>query len=242
LVLVATMSHEQLTPSAAALVAAEIGASRAGAIDVGAACSGFVSGLGLAGAQIESGRAGTVLVVGADLLSRLTDRDDRSTAALFGDGAGAVVVGAVEGSSRIGMVRLGAEGREDLIHADRSDGRIRMKGPDTFRQAVDRLSQVAQQAAQDAGRELTDIDLFAFHQANARITQAVAERLALGPGSVIDCIAHYGNTSAASVPLALGEAEADGRLTDGTTVLTAAFGGGLTWAGTVVEWGGLGAA
>jgi 3-oxoacyl-[acyl-carrier-protein] synthase III len=237
LVLVATMSHEQLTPSAAALVAAEIGAERAGVIDLGAACTGFVSGLGLASAQVESGRARTVLVIGADLLSRLTDRDDRSTAALFGDGAGAVVVGANQGRSGIGPVRLGAEGRDDLIHADRIEGLIRMRGPDTFREAVDRLSTVAEQSAADAGIGLDYIDLFAFHQANARITQAVGERLGLEPKRVIDCIWRYGNTSAASIPLALADAEADGRLVPGATVLLAAFGGGLTWGATVLQWG-----
>jgi 3-oxoacyl-[acyl-carrier-protein] synthase-3 len=239
LVLVATMSHEQLTPSAAALVAAEIGAERAGAIDVNAACTGFVSALDIAGAQIESGRAGIALVIGVDLLSRLTDPDDRSTAALFGDGAGAVVVGAVQGPSRIGPARLGADGaRGDLVQADRGEGYIRMKGPDTFRQAVDRLSQVAVDAAAASGLGLDEIDVFAFHQANSRITQAVGEGLGLDPERVIDCISRYGNTSAASIPIALAEAEGDGRLEPGRKVLLAAFGGGLTWGGTVIEWGG----
>ncbi len=113
-----------------------------------------------------------------------------------------------------------------------------MKGPDTFRQAVDRLSQVALEAAVAAGLSLGEIDLFAFHQANSRITQAVGERLGLNPERVIDCISRYGNTSAASIPIALAEAEADGRLEPGSKVLLAAFGGGLTWGGTVIEWGG----
>jgi len=239
LVLVATMSHEQLTPSAAALVAAEIGAARAGAVDIGAACTGFVSGIGLACGQIESGRASSVLVAGADLLSRLTDRDDRSTAALFGDGAGAVVVGAIGGRSRIGPVVLGADGASShLVEADRADGLIHMKGPDLFRQAVDRFCEVVEQAAAAAGLPLAEIDLFAFHQANARITQAVGERLELPSERVVECIDRYGNTSAATIPLALAEAQREGRLRPGAKVLLAAFGGGLTWGGTVVEWGG----
>jgi 3-oxoacyl-[acyl-carrier-protein] synthase-3 len=238
LVLVATMSHEQLTPSAAALVTAELGASRAGAIDVGAACSGFVSGLSLASSQIESRRADAVLVVGADLLSRLIDHDDRGTAALFGDGAGAVLVLASEGGGRIGPFVMGADGaRGELITAARDEGLIRMNGHDTFRQAVNRLSRASVESAAAAGRELDEIDLFVYHQANGRILAAVAERLDLDRARVVDCVGRYGNTSAASIPIALGEAGELGLLTAGSTVLMAAFGGGLTWAATVVEWG-----
>jgi 3-oxoacyl-[acyl-carrier-protein] synthase-3 len=238
LVLVATMSHEQLTPSASALVAAEIGARRAGALDVNAACSGFVSALGLGAAQIESGRAATVLVVGADLLSRLTDRDDRSTAGLFGDGAGAVVMRGVESEGRIGPVVLGADGANgDLVQAGREEGLIRMNGPDTFRHAVARLSEATLEALEAAGRRLGEVDLFVYHQANTRIISAVGERLELPAERVIDCLGRYGNTSAASVPIAIAEAQRAGMLAEGSTLLLAAFGGGLTWAATVVEWG-----
>ena len=238
LVLVATMSHEQLTPSAAALVAAEIGARRAGALDVNAACSGFVSALGLGAAQIESGRAATVLVIGADLLSRLTDRDDRSTAGLFGDGAGAVVIRGVEAEGRIGPVVLGADGANgDLVRAEREEGLIRMNGPDTFRHAVSRLSEATLEALEAAGRSLGDVDLFVYHQANSRIISAVGERLDLPRERVIDCLGLYGNTSAASVPIAIAEAQRAGMLAEDSTLLLAAFGGGLTWAATVVEWG-----
>jgi len=238
LVLVATMSHEQLTPSAAALVAAEIGAERAGAMDVGAACTGFLSALSVATGQIESGRAETALVIGADLLSRLTDRDDRSTAALFGDGAGAVLIRSIGEAGRIGPVILGADGgRGGLIRADRAEGLIRMKGHDTFRQAVDRLCEATTDALAAAGRSLDEIDLFVYHQANSRIIRAVGERLGLSEERVIDCVPRFGNTSAASIPIALAEAAAGGRLSEGAVVLLAAFGGGLTWGGTVVEWG-----
>jgi 3-oxoacyl-[acyl-carrier-protein] synthase-3 len=242
LVLVATMSHEHLTPHAAALVADQIGATRAGALDINAACTGFLSALSMATGQIESGRADRVLVVGADLISRLTNRDDRGTAGLFGDGAGAVVLRATEPPGRIGPVVLGADGaRAGLIEADRDEGLIRMKGPDTFRQAVDRLSAVTLDALTAAGRELDDVDVFAYHQANRRIIRAVGERLELPSERVIDYVARYGNTSAASIPIALTEARDEGLLRDGATVLCAAFGGGLAWGGTVIEWGSDGA-
>jgi 3-oxoacyl-[acyl-carrier-protein] synthase-3 len=195
----------------------------------------------MATGQIESGRADRVLVIGADLISRLTNRDDRGTAGLFGDGAGAVVMRATEPPGRIGPVVLGADGaRAGLIECDR-EGLIRMKGPDTFRQAVDRLSEVTLDALAAAGRELDDVDVFAYHQANRRIIRAVGERLELPSERVIDYVARYGNTSAASIPIALTEARDEGLLRDGATVLCAAFGGGLAWGGTVIEWGSDGA-
>jgi 3-oxoacyl-[acyl-carrier-protein] synthase III len=238
LVLVATMSHDSLTPNAAPLVAAGLGAERAGAFDVGAACNGFLSALAIAAAQIESGRADGVLVVGAELMSRLTDPDDRSTAALFGDGAGAVAMRATDPPGRIGPVILGADGHSaGLVQADRAEGILRMKGHDTFRQAVDRLCEATLAAAAAAGRELADIDLFVYHQANSRIIRAVGERLELPAERAIDCLPAYGNTSAASIPIALADAEERGLLADDATVLIGGFGGGLTWGATVVEWG-----
>ncbi len=238
LVLVATMSHEQLTPSASALVAAELGAVRAGALDVGAACTGFIGALDVAVGQIESGRARDALVIGADLMHALTNPDDRGTAGLFGDGAGAAVVRATEAPGLIGPILLGADGSNaDLIECAR-DGLIRMKGPDTFRLAVDRLSELTLSAVEAAGRELGDVDLFAYHQANSRIIAAVGERLELPGDRVIDCVPRYGNTSAGSIPIALAEADAAGMLRNGASALLAAFGGGLTWGATIVEWGG----
>jgi len=238
LVIVATMSHEQLTPHAAALVAELIGATRSGAVDLNAACTGFLSALSMATGQIESGRARAVLVIGADLLSRLINPDDRSTAGLFGDGAGAVVVRAADPPGRIGPVVLGADGaRGGLIQAGRAEGLIRMKGPDTFRQAVDRLSDATLDALAAAGRELADVDVFAYHQANSRIIRAIGERLELPAERVIDCVPQYANTSAATIPIALTVARDRGLLRDGATVLCAAFGGGLAWGATVIEWG-----
>ncbi len=238
LILLATMSHEYLTPNAAPLVAEAMGCSRAGGMDIGAACTGFVSALALAAAQVESGRCDVVLVIGVDLLSRLTDLDDRSTAALFGDGAGAVVVRRTGGAGMIGPAVFGCDGaRAELIETSREEALIRMKGPDTYRQAVDRLSEATQQAALLAGTSLGEIDLFAFHQANGRILTAVGERLSLPPERVINSIWQAGNTSAASIPIALAQADADGTLKAGSKVMLAAFGGGLTWGATVVEWG-----
>jgi 3-oxoacyl-[acyl-carrier-protein] synthase III len=238
LVLVATMTHEQLTPSAAALVASEIGAGRAGAIDVGAACSGFLSALALGVAQVEAGRAASVLVIGADLCSRIIDPDDRSTAALFGDGAGAVVVKRVAGAGRIGDVVLGADGRHaGLVQASRGEGIMRMNGHDTFRHAVDRLSEATEEALAASGDSLADVDLFVYHQANSRIIRAVGERLGLPAEKVVDCVPSYGNMSAATLPIALAEAMRNGRLAFGDKVLLGAFGGGLTWGAMVIEWG-----
>jgi 3-oxoacyl-[acyl-carrier-protein] synthase-3 len=236
LVLVATVSADEVTPNAAPLVAEALGAMNAGALDVGAACTGFLSALALGSAWIESGRASRVLVIGADTLSRFTDPDDRRTAALFGDGAGAVVLGAGQGGG-LGPVVLHQDGGHSrLIVAPRDPGLIVMDGPETFRHAVNRLVQVTHEAGQRAGLALSDIDLFVYHQANARITRAVGARLGIESSTVVDCIAEQGNTSAATLPLALAHSQAAGRLRPGMTVLMAAFGAGLTWGGAVLEW------
>jgi 3-oxoacyl-[acyl-carrier-protein] synthase III len=237
LVFVATMAADELTPNAAPLVALELGATDAGAMDVGAACTGFLSGLSLAAAQVESGRAERVLVVGADLLSRLTDRQDRRTAALFGDGAGAAVVTRANGRGWIGPVVLRADGNgAPAIRASHDERLLHMQGHDTFRAAVKRLSEATLQAVERAGIGLEDVDLFVYHQANARILAAVGEQLGLDRDRVIDCIDRYGNTSAATIPIALSEAQAANRLESGATVLLGAFGAGFTWGAGVIEW------
>jgi 3-oxoacyl-[acyl-carrier-protein] synthase-3 len=239
LVLVATMSADELTPNAAPLVASELGATRAGAIDVGAACTGFLSALSLATAQIESRRAETVLVVGADLLSRLTDPDDRSTAGLLADGAGAALVRAVDSPGRIGPVVLGADGAHSaLITANHRDRVIRMNGHDTFKHAVARMSAATLEALALADRTVDEVDLFVYHQANSRIIRAVGIELGLPGERTADYLAGFGNTSAATIPIALTLAEEEGRLRDGAVVLLAAFGAGLAWGATVLEWGG----
>jgi 3-oxoacyl-[acyl-carrier-protein] synthase-3 len=239
LILVATMSADELTPNAAPLVAAELGAVKAGAIDVGAACTGFLSALSLATAQIESGRAENVLIVGADLLSRITDPDDRSTAGLLADGAGAALVRAVGAPGRVGPVVLGADGSHSaLITASHDERLIRMNGHDTFKHAVARMSRATLQALALADRTVDEIDLFVYHQANSRIIRAVGVELGLPAERTADYLAGYGNTSAATLPIALTLAEEQGRLREGSAVLLAAFGAGLAWGATVVEWGG----
>jgi 3-oxoacyl-[acyl-carrier-protein] synthase-3 len=237
LILVATCSGDTLTPGTSPLVAAAIGADRAGALDVDAACAGFVSALALGTAMIEARRARRVLVIGAEILSRHTDFTDRRTAALFGDGAGAIVL---EGAGRaaVGPVTLGADGEAaELIVAPRETGLIVMDGPEVFRHAVARMGAAAREACLLAGATLDDVDLFVFHQANARILAALSEQLELPPERVVNAIGELGNTSAASVPLALAQARDEGRLADGSRVLLAAFGAGLTWAATLVTWG-----
>jgi 3-oxoacyl-[acyl-carrier-protein] synthase-3 len=238
LVLVATTTSDEQLPNTAPLVAHALGASRAGAFDVGAACTGFLSALATGSSQIESGRAECVVVVGADFMSRITDPDDRATAAVFADGAGAVVLVATDQPSRIGPVVLGADGAgAGDIYVGRTEALIRMRGHETFREAVTHLSESTAQAMAAAGVELADIDLFVYHQANGRILSAVAERLDLAPERVVDCIGEYGNTSAATLPLALAFSEQHGLLQDGDRVLLGAFGAGFTWGATVVEWG-----
>jgi 3-oxoacyl-[acyl-carrier-protein] synthase-3 len=237
-VLVATTSADEITPNAAPYVATAIGATKANAMDIGAACTAFVTALSVGTSMIESGRAETVLVVGADALSRFTDFDDKRTAALFGDGAGAVVLGNQEGGG-VGPFVFGSDAElAEAIIARRDDQMLRMDGHTTFNSAVAVLVTSTRDACELAGVELDDVDLFVYHQANARITKAVAERLELPAERVADYIADIGNTSAASIPLALAFAREEGRLQPGDTVLVAAVGAGFTWGGAVLEWGG----
>jgi 3-oxoacyl-[acyl-carrier-protein] synthase-3 len=225
-------------PNAAPQVAHALGARHAGAFDIGAACTGFLSAMAVGCAQIEAGRAECVIVVGADFMSRIVDPDDRMTAAVFGDGAGAVVLCAIDEASRVGPIVLGSDGSgAELIFVERGDGCVHMAGHETFREAVNRLSESTVMAAAAAGVEVDEIDRFVYHQANARILRAVGERLDLPVDRVVDCIADYGNTSAATLPMALAYSEAEGGLHAGDRVLLAAFGAGFTWGATVVEWG-----
>jgi 3-oxoacyl-[acyl-carrier-protein] synthase III len=238
LVLVATVAADELLPNAAPLVATELGATRAGAMDVGAACTGFLSALDLASAQIESGRCDNVLVIGAEVLSRFIDPTDRGTSALFADGAGAAVVtAAAEGQGSIGPIVLRADGRGgDSIRASRDEQIIHMQGHDTFKAAVLRMSEATLEATRRAGVELDDVDLFVFHQANARILAAVGERLGLDDAKVVNSIDRFGNTSSATLPIALADARERGLLEPGMTVLLSAFGAGFTWGAGVIEW------
>jgi len=237
LVLVATSSADEITPNAAPLVAGALGAQRAGALDVGAACTGWLGGLALASAQIESRRAQHALVIGADFLSKFLDLSDRDTAPLFADGAGAAVVSSTQGpTGTVGPLLLRADhSGSDLIKLERS-GRIEMRGQETFRAAVARLAEVTLEALEACRLQVADIDLFVYHQANSRIIRAVGQRLGLAPERVVDYVDRFANSSTATLPIALSVAEAEGRLRSGDRVLLASFGGGFTWGATVVQW------
>jgi 3-oxoacyl-[acyl-carrier-protein] synthase III len=242
LVLVATLTQDELMPNAAPVVAHAVGAENAGAIDLGAACTGFLSGLSLGAAQIEAGRAERVLLIGADFTTRIVDWGDKRTAPLFGDGAGAVVLAPVDGGAgSIGPIVLGCDGSgAPAIHIGHSDRKLRMDGPEVYRHAVARMGEATVAAVHGTGVELGDIDLFVYHQANGRILRALAEKLQLPPERVVDCIENLGNSSAATLPLGLATAEGEGRLWPGARVLLSAFGAGFTWGAGVIEWGGRG--
>lgn len=220
-VIVATTSPDDVIPALAPVIATRVGA-RAG-YDVNGACTGFLVGLDLAAALLGSRRAESVLVVGAEHLSQLVDPDDKGTAAIFADGAGALLV--TRDGPRIGRIMLRSEDRRELLYATRADGRIVMAGSDVFRHAVNRMAEVTLDVAEG------EIDLFVYHQANSRIVQSVGRRLGLDPAKVVDCIERYGNVSSASLPLALAEAGVQ----PGMRVLLCAFGGGFIWGAGVVE-------
>ncbi|MBV9335377.1 MAG: beta-ketoacyl-ACP synthase 3 [Solirubrobacterales bacterium] len=242
LVLVATLTQDELMPNAAPIVAHAVGADRAGAIDLGAACTGFLSGLSLGAAQIETGRADRILLIGADFTTRIVDWEDKRTAPLFGDGVGAVVLGPATGElGSIGPIVLGADGSgAAAIHIAHTDRKLRMDGPEVYRNAVARMGEATLAALAGAGLTLEDIDLFVYHQANGRILRALAEKLQLPSDRVVDVIENLGNSSAATLPLGLAAAEDEGRLKAGARVLLSAFGAGFTWGAGVIEWGGSG--
>ena len=239
MVLVATLAADELTPNCAPLVAHELGAHGAGTMDVGAACTGYLSALALAAAQVESGRCDNVLVIGADVMSRFVDKRDRGTAALFADGAGATLVAPANGGGgSIGHIALHADGLgAPTIQASHDDHIIHMQGHDTFKAAVHRLSESTLEAIEHAGLDLDDIGLFVYHQANARILTAVGENLGVERERVIDCIDRYGNTSSATLPIAMADARERGMLEPGMNVVLAAFGAGFTWGAGVIQWG-----
>jgi 3-oxoacyl-[acyl-carrier-protein] synthase-3 len=239
LIVVATMTQDELTPNTAPLVAHALGAGRAGAIDVGAACTAFLSGLALGASQIESGRADRVLLIGADFITRITDYTDKRTAPLFADAAGAAVLGLADGEhGAIGPIVLGADGSmAEAIQISHEERKLRMDGPEVYRHAVKRMTEVTHAAVERAGLTLEEIDLFVYHQANGRITRALGERLGVSTERVVDCIEMLGNSSAATLPLGLAFAQREGRLKPGARVALGAFGAGFTWGGGVIEWG-----
>jgi 3-oxoacyl-[acyl-carrier-protein] synthase III len=236
-VIVSTFTPDRVTPGLAPEVARVIGADRAAAVDLNAACAGFLYGLDQAAALVESGRASVVLVCGAEALSRVIDHGDRSTAVLFGDGAGAVVVAGGELDLGVGGFVLGADGEQaDLLYAERDERVLRMEGAEVYRHAVRRMVAASREALERAGKTVEDVDLFVAHQANVRIIDAAATELGLPRDKVMVNVDRVANTSSASIPLALAQAEREGRLQPGATVALAAFGAGFVWGAGVVGW------
>jgi 3-oxoacyl-[acyl-carrier-protein] synthase-3 len=236
-VLVATSSSDDLVPQAAPIVAGALGADRAMGWDVGLACTGFLAGLQQGAALIESGRANTVLLIGADVLGSFTDHDDRQTAAIFGDGAAAAVL-VPGGSASVGPVVLGSEAQRDLLYADRTDAVVRMEGRVVYEKAIDNMERSCRVLLELSGLEIDDVHLVIAHQANGRIINAVRERFGLDRERVADYVADLGNTSAASIPLALSLAQDDGRLPARGNVLLTAFGAGFSWGAALLTYGG----
>jgi 3-oxoacyl-[acyl-carrier-protein] synthase-3 len=230
------------------MVQAEIGAQNAYAFDVQAVCAGFVYAMANANAQIVSGQARRILVIGAETFSRIMDWTDRGTCVLFGDGAGALVLEAetaTGGTNDRGIlsVDLNADGRQrDILYVDGgvsgtgTAGFLRMQGKEVFRQAVEKLAQTAETALQKAGLGADDIDWIVPHQANIRIIQGTARKLGLPMERVIVTVQDHGNTSAASIPLALSVGAAEGKLKRGDLIVTEAIGGGLAWGAVVLRW------
>jgi 3-oxoacyl-[acyl-carrier-protein] synthase-3 len=251
MVIVPTATPDHLFPSTAALVADRLGARKAAAYDLLAACSGFVYGLAQATGLIEAGICRTVLVVGAEVLSRVTDHDDRATCILFADGAGgALVTRGDEDTTGFLAFDLGADGSgADLLTIpagggrqpvssgpDRLDGCMKMDGPEVFRFATRVLVESAERLLQALEMSIDEIDLVVAHQANSRIIDHAATRLGIPPERMFNNLDRYGNTSSASIPLALAEARDAGRLRPGDMLLLVGFGGGLTWASTICRY------
>ena len=248
MIVLATATPDETFPATATAVQARLGMTRGFAFDVHAVCSGFVYALAVADNFLRLGQADTALVIGAETFSRILDWSDRSTCVLFGDGAGAVVLGAAEGDGTAGdrgilATRLHADGRRhDMLYVDggpsstRTTGHLRMRGREVFRHAVANLSSVVEETLAAAGLTTDDVDWLVPHQANRRILDATARKLGLPPERVIVTVQDHANTSAASVPLALDAAAADGRIKPGDLVLMEAMGGGFTWGACLARW------
>jgi 3-oxoacyl-[acyl-carrier-protein] synthase-3 len=248
LVVVATTTPDETFPAVATTVQAKIGMTRGAAFDVQAVCSGFIYALAVADNFIKVGQAKTVLVIGAETMSRLMDWTDRGTCVLFGDGAGAVVLqaGAGKGDNHdqgVLNTKLFSDGRlHDLLYVDGgpsttgTTGFLRMQGREVFKHAVTNISAAVHASADEAGVKVSEVDWFVPHQANQRILDGTGRKLGIPAGKVISTVADHGNTSAASVPLALVTAVRDGRIKRGDLLLLEAMGGGLTWGSALVRW------
>lgn len=237
-VIVATATPDNAFPSTAAHIQRELGMTRGFAFDLSAACTGFIYALSVADALIRNGQARSVLVIGAEVYSRIMDWTDRGTCVLFGDGAGAVLLRAEETQDRgILSTHLHADGRQaDILYVEGTAGPLRMAGRDVFKQAVTKLASVVEEALAANGLERNAVDWLVPHQANIRIIEAMGRKLGLPPERVVVTVDQHANTSAASVPLALAVAVEDGRIQRGDLVLLEAIGGGLTWGAALLRY------
>ncbi len=251
LILCATVTPDQILPSTGCIIQAELGANKAAAMDLVAACSGFLYGLTIADTMVRTGQSKHALVIGAEILTQYVDYTDRQTCVLFGDGAGAAVLGAVNGDRGILAARIRSDGRyeEQLFSpgggtkrpstADTlaaGDHFFKMKGNELFKVAVRSMTDVSREVLETAGVTAEDVKLFIPHQANQRITDAVASKLNVESERVYSNIAMHGNTSSASIPIGLDECVEAGRISIGDLVLLASFGGGVTWGGVLMRW------
>jgi 3-oxoacyl-[acyl-carrier-protein] synthase III len=246
-IIVATSTADLTFPSAATMIQGTLGMTQGFAFDVQAVCAGFVYALTTANALILSGQAKTVMVIGAETFSRLMDWSDRSTCVLFGDGAGALVLAAETGLGStadrgILSTDLHSDGRfRDLLYVDGgsstgSTGHLRMEGKEVFRHAVEKLAETAHAALEKVGLTSEDVDWIVPHQANIRIIEATAKRMQVGMDRVVVTVQDHGNTSAASIPLALSVGKARGQIKPGDLLVTEAIGGGLAWGSVVLRW------
>jgi 3-oxoacyl-[acyl-carrier-protein] synthase-3 len=247
----ATVTPDQLLPSTACLIQAEIGANKAAAFDLAAACSGFLYGLTLVNSMICTGQCRYALVIGAEVLTKYVDYTDRSTCVIFGDGAGAAVLGPVGKDRGILSARIRSDGRfAEQLYAPGGGTRLgttaetlasgqhyyKMKGNELFKVAVRSMTDIAREVLAESQHEANDIDLFIPHQANQRITDAVANKLGVDEARIYSNISMHGNTSSASIPIALDECVEAGRVKKGDLVVLTSFGGGVTWGGVVLRW------
>jgi 3-oxoacyl-[acyl-carrier-protein] synthase-3 len=246
-IIVATSTADLTFPSAATMIQAGLGMTRGFAFDVQAVCAGFVFALTTANALIISGQVNRVLVIGAETFSRLMDWTDRGTCVLFGDGAGALVLEAAAGTGTtddrgILSTDLHSDGRfKDLLYVDGGSstgttGHLRMEGKEVFRHAVEKLAQTAHTALDKVGLTADDVDWIVPHQANIRIIEATAKRMQVSMDRVVVTVQDHGNTSAASIPLALSVGKARGQIKPGDLLVTEAIGGGLAWGSVVIRW------
>lgn len=251
LIIVATITPDMFFPSTACFVQYKLGAKNAAAFDINAACSGFIYGLSIANLYIKSGEVENVLLIGAETLSRVVDYEDRTTCILFGDGAGAAVIKASEGNSGIISTRLYSDGSyHELLNLPGGGSKfpsshetvndrmhfMKMKGNEVFKIAVRVLSDSALTILTENGYTSNDVNLFIPHQANNRIITAIAKRLGITDDKMFLNIEKYGNTSAASVAIALDEAVQQGLIKESDLILFSAFGGGLTWGSALIQW------